>query len=298
MLLKDFWKESVTALGGLYPEGEARSIVTILCEHLLGVKSYTHIIDPGFVIPQPLVPSLESSMSRLLKAEPVQYVISEAIFCERVFNVNPSVLIPRPETEKLVSEAVKVSSRLYRSSLGKGSVRVLDLCTGSGCIAWSVALSVPGVEVVGVDISADALEVAEKQDFALEMKDTLAKPPRFIKADILSDEVPLEGEFDLILSNPPYVMDYQSRSMRPNVLEYEPPIALFVPAHTPLIFYEAIGRLCAKYLKPGGLGIVEINELLAPEVESVMQSHGFPHTSVLKDIFNKNRFVSFSKKPF
>lgn len=298
MLLKDFWRDSISALGSLYPEAEARSIVTILCENLLGVKSYTHIVDPGYEIPEALQETLESAMARLLKAEPVQYVTGQTVFCDRVFRVTPDVLIPRPETEALVAEAVKTASRLFRSSFGKAAIRVLDLCTGSGCIAWSIALAVPGVEVVGVDVSPEALEVARTQDFARELKETGAKAPQFVEANILAEEIPVTGEFDVIVSNPPYVLDSQKSSMRRNVLDYEPLIALFVPAETPVLFYEAIGRLSKTLLKQGGKGLVEINELLALEVETALHSQGFPYTTVAKDIFNKNRIVSFSRKSF
>ena len=161
MLLKDFIVSSRHALSELYPEGEARSLVDGLCGKILGVTPQTHILQPGFCIDPALLPLLEDGLSRLLRCEPLQYVLGEAWFLGRRFKVTPAVLIPRPETEEMVDMALRKAGNLSRDA-GR-PLRVLDLCTGSGCIAWSMALGLPQSEVTGLDISPEALSVASSQ---------------------------------------------------------------------------------------------------------------------------------------
>lgn len=176
MLLVDFVKESVTALESLYPETEARSIVLMLCEDILGTERYTHIVEPQYQIDEKKLPLLSAAMERLRAGEPIQYVLGKADFYGRRFNVTPDVLIPRPETEILCRDAIKTASRISRMRIPYGKnavpVRILDLCTGSGCIAWTMALAVPGCKVTAVDISDNALAVASGQDFSSEIKAT------------------------------------------------------------------------------------------------------------------------------
>ena len=253
----------------------------MLCEERLGVKSYTHIIEPGYEIPAGALPALESDMDRLAAGEPVQYVLGHADFCGRRFKVYRSVLIPRPETEQLVSEAVSILLS------GERPCRVLDLCTGSGCIAWSVFLEVPGTEVVAADISDAALEVARSQFDG--------PSPRFVKADVLSGPEGFdEGLFDLVLCNPPYVMESEKAAMRTNVLNYEPGLALFVPDADPLVFYRAVAQWSGRFLRRGGTGLVEINESLGPQTEAVFKDAGYKETQIVRDFFSKYRFVKFS----
>ena len=175
-------------------------------------------------------------------------------------------------------------------------MRVLDLCTGSGCIAWAVALLAPGTEVVAADISEPALAVARSQDFAHECKELKAKAPLFVHADVLDTEQSFDyGTFDLILSNPPYIMESEKDRMHRNVLEHEPHLALFVPDGDPLVFYRAIADWSRRFLTEDGRGMVEINESLGTDTEGVFRSAGFGHTVAVKDVFDRNRFVIFSK---
>lgn len=342
MLLRDFIGESVASLERLYPAPEARNIVMILCQTLLGVKSYTHITEPQTCIPPDLQAALDSAMKRLLAAEPLQYVLGSASFYGREFHVTPSVLIPRPETELLVSCALSrlreeppssasscssayldktlatTSSRLEKPSNApslpekpsvnssssyhreadsdaqnikrRGARRVLDLCTGSGCIAWTIALEMPGTEVLAVDISQAALDIAKSQKFQA------SPPPCFIKADILDTEQAFDhGSFDIILSNPPYIMNKEKSSMRANVLDYEPGLALFVDDADPLIFYRAAARWAQRFLAPGGSAFFEINERLAEQTAASILSFGFQKLQIFRDFANKFRIVSFSK---
>ena len=246
-------------------------------------------------------------MTRLAGGEPLQYVLGTACFYGRDFKVNPSVLIPRPETEILCRSAVDMLSgsceSLYPDRISQDTPagrrqRMLDLCTGSGCIAWTMALESPDAEVVAVDISDAALEVASSQDFSDELSRTGAKAPVFVKADVLAD-VPADGpfaeEFDIILSNPPYVMDKEKALMRTNVLDHEPHLALFVSDDDPLIFYRAVARWAFRLLSSSGFGIVEINEALGVETAQVFIDAGFQTARVLQDFSGRDRFVQFSR---
>lgn len=300
MLLAEFVKAGIKALESLYPQKEARSIVLMLCEEVLGTENYTHIVEPEFKIDDKKLPELEAAMERLKKMEPVQYVLGHTEFYGRTFKVNPAVLIPRPETELLCRDAIKLGMRVYRmrSPYGKNAepVRVLDLCTGSGCIAWTMALSIPGSRVTAVDISDAALEVAAGQDFASELKSKETFRPEFIKADVLDSEQEIElGPFDMVLSNPPYIMESEKEDMRRNVLEYEPESALFVPDDDPLLFYRAIARWSQRFMSPDGVGLSEVNETLARQTETVFRAAGYAHTEIVRDLSDKNRYIIYHK---
>lgn len=300
MLLAEFVKAGTKALESLYPQKEARSIVLMLCEEVLGTENYTHIVEPEFKIDDKKLPDLEAAMERLKKMEPVQYVLGHTEFYGRTFKVSPAVLIPRPETELLCRDAIKLGMRVYRmrSPYGKNAepVRILDLCTGSGCIAWTMALSIPGSRVTAVDISDAALEVAVGQDFAAELKSKETFKPEFIKADVLDSEQEIElGPFDMVLSNPPYIMESEKEDMRRNVLEYEPESALFVPDDDPLLFYRAIARWSQRFMSPDGVGLSEVNETLARQTETVFRAAGYAHTEIVRDLSDKNRYIIYHK---
>lgn len=300
MLLAEFVKAGTKALESLYPQKEARSIVLMLCEEVLGTENYTHIVEPEFKIDDKKLPELEAAMERLKKMEPVQYVLGHTEFYGRTFQVDPAVLIPRPETELLCRDAIKLGMRVYRmrSPYGKNAepVRILDLCTGSGCIAWTMALSIPGSRVTAVDISDAALEVAAGQDFASELKSKETFRPEFIKADVLDSEQEIElGPFDMVLSNPPYIMESEKEDMRRNVLEYEPESALFVPDDDPLLFYRAIARWSQRFMSPDGVGLSEVNESLARQTETVFKAAGYAHTEIVRDLSDKNRYIIYHK---
>lgn len=300
MLLAEFVKAGTKALESLYPQKEARSIVLMLCEEVLGTENYTHIVEPEFKIDDKKLPELEAAMERLKKMEPVQYVLGHTEFYGRTFKVDPAVLIPRSETELLCRDAIKLGMRVYRmrSPYGKNAepVRIFDLCTGSGCIAWTMALSIPGSRVTAVDISDAALEVAAGQDFASELKSKETFRPEFIKADVLDSEQEIElGPFDMVLSNPPYIMESEKEDMRRNVLEYEPESALFVPDDDPLLFYRAIARWSQRFMSPDGVGLSEVNESLARQTETVFKAAGYAHTEIVRDLSDKNRYIIYHK---
>lgn len=287
MLLRDFILQARESLSGLYPEREAHSIVEALCNDLLGVTAFTHILEPEYVIPENKAGILASSLSRLLDGEPLQYVSGYADFYGFRFKVTPDTLIPRQETELLCRNLIY--------SLPKDSAPdIIDLCTGSGCIAWTLALSIPNAKVTAIDVSDSALEVAGSQNFP--ESGLQVRKPVFIKYDLLSGEDFGEGCFDVLASNPPYVRNSEKELMHRNVLDYEPGLALFVPDDDPLIFYRAIADFAIKRLRPGGFGIVEINEAFGDDVAAVFSSSGFSSIEVIKDFAAKNRFVRFEKR--
>lgn len=281
MLLADFIRDGAARLEKLYPSPEARGLVLMLCRELLGVTNYTHVVEPRTAVPEERLPELEAALARLCAGEPIQYVLGVAEFCDRRFVVGPGVLVPRPETELLVAEAVRT---LQEMELDRAP-RVLDLCTGSGCIAWSIALDIRDTEVIGVDLSETALDYARKQ---------FPQGPSFIQSDVLDTEQAFPyGPFDLIVSNPPYVLERERTQMRPNVLDWEPDLALFVPDDDPLRFYRAVARWAQRFLRPGGVGLVEINEALGPETAEVFRAAGFKNVRNLPDFYQKDRFVRF-----
>ena len=293
MTLKDVIKEGTLALSLLYPEREAREMVYAALEKILGTTRHTHILEPYYKVSDEDLITIRDAFGQMASAKPLQYVLNEAWFYGRKFNVSPDVLIPRPETELLCRT---VLDSLSGMSVPAGrNRRLLDMCTGSGCIAWTLALELPGSEVVAVDISDGALKVADSQSFSEEISSTGARKPQFINADVLAQPLTFLGQFDVIVSNPPYVMEWEKELMRSNVLDYEPHLALFVPDDDPLLFYRAVAKWALLMLRPGGYCIVEINEALAFDTEEVFFDLGFRNVRTIKDLHDRDRFVEFYK---
>lgn len=284
MLLRDLISKGTETISQAFPEREAREMVLMFLQHSIGTSRHTHILEPSYEVSEEAASHAMGAFDRMASGEPIQYIIGKAYFYDREFDVTPDVLIPRPETELLVREAVN-----WARSLGRRSLRILDLCTGSGCIAWSMALELPGSEVAAVDISDGALAVAAGQEFESD------NAPKFIKADVLAGPVEGLGTFDMILSNPPYVMDSEKALMRRNVLDHEPWLALFVSDEDPLVFYRAVAAWAQQLLKSDGIGIVEINEALGHETAAVFSQAGFADASVIRDLSDRPRFVRFSR---
>ena len=280
MLLRELISKGTETISQAFPEREAREMVLMFLQHSIGTSRHTHILEPLYEVSEEASAEALGAFGRMASGEPIQYIIGKAYFYDREFDVTPDVLIPRPETELLVREAVNWARRSGRKSL-----RILDLCTGSGCIAWSMALELPGTEVTAVDISDGALAVASGQKFECDV------PPKFIKADVLAGPVEGLGSFDMILSNPPYVMDSEKALMRKNVLDHEPWLALFVSDDDPLIFYRAVAEWAKLLLKPEGLCLVEINESLGRQTAKVFDDAGFGDVEVLQDLNSRDRFI-------
>ena len=285
MLLTQLINKGVEAISALYPEGEAKEMVYAFLEHHIGTKRYTHIVEPAYEVEEDKALQAVAAFGRMAAGEPMQYVVGMADFYGRQFHVTPDVLIPRPETELLCREVLHSCLPVPQ---------ILDLCTGSGCIAWTLALEKPGAKVVAVDISDGALAVASSQDFAQEMVRTGACSPTFIKADVLAGPS-LSQQYDIIVSNPPYVMDKEKALMRTNVLDHEPHLALFVSDDDPLIFYRAVAQWAQALLKTDGYCIVEINEALGQETAQIYIDAGFRSVEVIRDLSDRDRFVSFRR---
>lgn len=275
MTIRTFIENSTKSLETLYPASEAHNIVEILLCERLGLRGNWEL---ALKMDMELSRDLGDELRRLQAAEPLQYVLGYAEFYGRRFKVGPEVLIPRPETEGLVEWALAQNIR-------QGG-RVLDLCCGSGAIAWTMALERPDLQVFAVDLSPAALACAEGQ---------FPSPSvHFLQGDLF-DEAFLRslGTFDMILSNPPYIMESEKAFMRANVLDYEPGLALFVPDEDPLIFYRAIARASRFLLAENGRGIVEINALLGKETADLFQNEGFKNVVVTQDLAGRERYVTF-----
>ena len=318
MQLKELIRTGTETVSRMYPEREAREMVFAFLEHHIGTKRHTHLVEPEYVVSDEAASDALTAFGRMATGEPLQYITGVADFYGRLFHVTPDVLIPRPETEILCRSILenRTSAKYSDGPLplrgplplaGGGKMPsphawqnvpcILDLCTGSGCIAWTLALEMPGAKVMAVDISDGALAVASSQDFSEETGRTGALPPAFVKADVLAgpSESGLSGQFDILVSNPPYVMDKEKALMRSNVLDHEPHLALFVPDDDPLIFYHAVARWALALLKKDGYGIVEINEALSPQTADIFSSAGLRDVEIIRDLSDRDRFVSFRR---
>ncbi len=304
MWLKDLYGIGRELASEEYPDSRERdSLLNIILEDVLSLSRYSVFTDPFQDIDEWDCGLFLECARRLASGEPVQYIVGWTEFYGRRFTVGPPVLIPRQETEQLCRAVIE-------NARSREPLRILDLCTGSGCIAWTLALELPGSRVIGVDVSSPALEVARDQNLLPQThldrmlppqsagyEPDLRKAPKFLKCDILRgpDAFPREDgeEFDIIVSNPPYVRNSERPLMRRNVLEYEPSLALFVPDGNPLKFYKAIRDWAGRLLVPGGLLFLEINEALSEETEALFSD--FSSHGIFNDCFGKPRFI-FARK--
>lgn len=286
--LKAFIDDAVARLSAVYPREEARAIILNLYSEILNRPTHFHITEPSYELTEAEYDAMTRALKQLLDSRPLQYVLGYSEFYGRRFRVNEAVLIPRPETEQMVQIAIGKARQLHISD----DLRIVDLCTGSSCIAWTMALELPSSRVVAVDISDDALALARSQ-FSDEVffKD---RQPDFRKLDVLKPGNLNElGKFDILLSNPPYVLESEKKLMRSNVLDFEPHIALFVPDNDPLLFYRAEALAAPSLMNSGAFGILEINEACGEEVAALFSTPDFTDVQVIKDFSGRDRFVSF-----
>ena len=298
-LVRDCRKYYAGELEKLYGSDEANALIMILLEHYFNIDRMSFALEPDMRLSESELLTLHFAVKELLKNKPVQYIIGETEFCGMKFCVNENVLIPRPETEEMVkSLELKVIGYLYSPSFrpdierremvaekSPANISILDIGTGSGCIAISLAKLLKDSAVTAVDISEMALEVAKKNAEANEVSVT------FIKDDILNPQNRdlLNGQFDIIVSNPPYVCESEKSEMRANVLDYEPSTALFVSDNDPLIFYRKILEFAQKALKPNGEVWFEINEKYGKEMLELCHKMGFKHSEIIKDFRDRDR---------
>ena len=273
-------KETVQLITGqlsnYYPAEELDSFTYLIFSHLMGFKRFESHTKSEVEIPSHLAPQIYDIIEQLKQHKPIQYILGTTDFYGLPFYVNESVLIPRPETEELVHWIVQ--------DFTKQKSRIIDLGTGSGCIPVALAKNLPDAEVYAADISEEALGVAGKNAKQNEVNIHL------LKLDLLSEDWPDTGLFDVIVSNPPYVTIDQKDRMDVNVLDFEPHLALFVPENDPLVFYKAISRFAVKHLKTGACLYFEINEALYSETEKAVSNLGFS-TELKKDINGKYRML-------
>jgi release factor glutamine methyltransferase len=288
MTLKGFVDKSVNDLSVLYPEAEAKSMVIRLLSHYLELPEYCYISDPDRKISAAEQQKLDGAMEDLLKWRPLQYVLGFTDFGGRRFKVIEGVLIPRPETEELFG--IIVDDLSERELDEEQDFNILDVGTGSGCLAWSLSAELIGAQVFGCDISDAALRVAGKQK--VKSTESPVNRPVFFWADMLKPPPAGLPPFDIIVSNPPYVLESERSQMRLNVLDYEPEPALFVPDDDPLLFYKALHSWTKLLLREGGICYFEINECFGSEVADLFG----PGTTVLKDINGRDRFVKYVNK--
>ena len=264
-----------------FGDNEALQMLNILILHFFGINRIQLAMDSDFRLTESEMLSLHNAVKELKTNKPVQYVIGEAEFYGMPFFVNSSVLIPRPETEELVDLIVKREK--------SSGLNVLDIGTGSGCIAISLANILFEPEVFAMDISVDALKIAIKNS---EINGTEII---FLEEDILNPSKNENVFFDVIVSNPPYVTVSEKKLMQANVLDFEPHQALFVEDEDPLIFYEAIVKFALSKLKSNGRIYLEINEKLAKETSLLLEKNGFLSIEIIRDINDRNRIISALK---
>ena len=263
----------------IYPEGEASQITDWVIEHLTGSKKAERMIYKNADLTEQEEKQLQQYTERLLNREPVQYVLNESWFCGLKLYVDKNVLIPRPETEELVEWIIS------NCKFPVDELKILDIGTGSGCIPISLKRRIRKAEVWACDISEKALAVAKRN------ADALGADVNFMQLDILGKEQRNQlPEFDIIVSNPPYVPEKDKAQMQPNVLNYEPPTALFVPDNDPLVFYKAIAVFGKTHLSPKGTIYCEIHENLGSPVEEIFSSSGYT-TELKKDMQQKDRMI-------
>jgi release factor glutamine methyltransferase len=280
--VKDVFSEFRKGLSVLYDQNETESITLLVLTELLRSTTAKLKAFPETEIPFEQAEKIDIILKRLKTGEPVQYILGHTEFYGLDFKVNPSVLIPRPETEELVDWVI--------SSVGSGQLvvsNILDIGTGSGCIAISLKKNLPNVEVSAIDISTEALQTAKQN---AELNDVEIN---FIQADILNIKSEIEHpKFEIIISNPPYVTLDDKKQMHTNVTDFEPHTALFVPENDPLIFYKAIADFALNHLEKGGLLFFEINENYGEEIVKLLTHKSFKNIELRKDMSGKDRMIS------
>ena len=282
MTLKEFRFYIHKVLSKTYPKTEIDSFFFLIMEEILNLQRIDSVLTPDFLITQNNLTRLKNIIIRLQNEEPIQYILKKTTFYGLPFIVDKNTLIPRPETEELVAWIIKEASKI---KLQKGKkISILDIGTGTGCIAISLAKNIPKTHISALDISEDALKIA-KQNTLLNNVEI-----DFYEIDILNTNS-LPQQFDIIVSNPPYVRESEKIGIKKNVLQNEPHIALFVENENPLLFYKKIADLAKKYLSEKGILFFEINQYLEKETGKMLEKKGFKNIDLRKDLFGNYRMI-------
>lgn len=278
-LVRDIRNYYCEQLCSIYDKNESNTLILILFEYYFNINRIKMSLEPELRLSESEMLKLHFAVKDLLKNKPIQYIIGETEFCDLKFKVNENVLIPRPETSELV--------RLIANSHQPSTIsNILDIGTGSGCIAISLAKMIPQSNVYALDISEKALNVAKENAINNNVNIT------FIQDDILTKTQTLtQTKFDIIVSNPPYVRELEKVDMHNNILQWEPHNALFVSDEDPLIFYRSILEFSKKHLKENGEIWFEINEYLGKEMKALCEEVGLSNIEIYKDFRDKERFL-------
>ena len=282
MILKEFKLFFSEALSAIYPKTEIESFFFILMEEILELQRIDTVLKPHFLITEEKIIDLKNILKRLLKEEPIQYILGNTEFYGLPFLVNKNTLIPRSETEELVAWVIAETNLLVTNK--QKEISILDIGTGTGCIPISLAKNLSAVHISAIDISLEALTIAKQN--ALLNNVTI----NFIAADILKTKV-LTQQYDIIVSNPPYVRELEKVEIKNNVLENEPHLALFVANDNPLIFYSKIADLAKQHLSKTGILFFEINQYLGKETLIMLQEKGFKNIQLKKDFLGNDRMI-------
>lgn len=295
MILQHYKKKFYNSLTKLYPKSEIDSFFFILIEEYLGFQKTDSVIKSEEKIPEEKIKLLENATKRLQKEEPIQYIIGKTTFYGLPFLVTNTVLIPRPETEELVewvlsdiskSQRTETNITNIKNSLNK-KLTILDIGTGTGCIPISLKKKLPEATIFAIDICEEALKIAQKNTVINNVD------VHFILQDILNP-FNLNQQFDIIVSNPPYVREIEKKEIKNNVLENEPHLALFVEDNNPLVFYDKIVDFAKVYLKKNGVLFFEINQYLSHETISLLKSKGLKNIQLKKDFLGNDRMIKAS----
>lgn len=276
------------ALKTSYPDDEISAISRLILEHVCEMPFYKILLGKDKDLSDTQRKRIDKILADLQENRPIQQILGKEEFCGLSFKITPDVLIPRPETAELTYMVAK--------DLKESPVRLLDIGTGSGCIAISLANLLPQANVSAIDISNAALTVARENAASIGVK------VDFKQLDLLEDETPqaleqwLGNNLDAIISNPPYIMEKEKSGMAPNVLEHEPSIALFVPDNDPLLFYRTIAKIGKRLLKPDGILYFEINALCGEEMREMLAREGYDKIEVRNDLYGKPRITKATNK--
>lgn len=282
MTYRELIDSTISRLTPLYEQSEARWLVRTMLEHFTGMTRTDMLLRANDEVSDLLLDKVAGVTDRLLKNEPIQYILGETYWHGLTLKVTPDVLIPRVETSELIDIIADDCS-------GRSDLRVLDLCTGSGCIAIALARALPFSQVTATDISAGALAVARENATACKVKISFRKEDLLLGVDLP------EGSMDVIVSNPPYICQSEEAEMSANVLDYEPHTALFVPDDDPLKFYKVISREGLRVGAPGARLYLEINPLQVKELVAQLKNDGWTDVQPLRDMHGRERFVKALK---
>ena len=282
MTIKDLYQQILSALTKIHPEPEAKSITYLIFNFIFNYNRYQVHQNFDNAVKEKQYAKIKNIVDELKQYKPIQYIFNETEFYNCIIKVSEDVLIPRPETEELVHWVIK-------DSFKKGS-RIIDIGTGSGCIAIALAKNIPDSTITATDISKKALETAQYNANQNNVE------VNFYQADIFHmPENFLSGKFDILVSNPPYVRESEKKEMKPNVLKWEPPLSLFVPDNNPLIYYNTIIPFANKVIKSKGQIFLEINENFSKEIKNILTDYNFMSIEIRKDLSGKYRMAKAIK---